>query len=88
MKRVIAIFVLACICIGVYAQTPYDSFAPETSRPILEIKLRAGSCHCLVNNRKDCDYEKRKTIVKTDCAIYSVPYAMYKLHGADMPKLR
>lgn len=33
------------------------------------------------------NYEKRKTIVKTDRAIYSVPYAMYKLHGAVMPKL-
>ena len=40
-----------------------------------------------VNNRKDCDYEKRKTIVKTDRAIYSVPYTKNKLHGADMPKL-
>ena len=37
MKRVIAILVLACICIGVYTQTPYDSFAPGTSRPILDM---------------------------------------------------
>ena len=33
-------------------------------------------------------YEKYKTIGKTYYTISGVPYAMYKLHGADMPKLR
>lgn len=42
MKHIISILLIACICIGVYAQTPYDSFAPETSRPLLDIGVVAS----------------------------------------------
>ena len=35
MKHHLFIFFTACICMCATAQTPYDSFAPETSRPIL-----------------------------------------------------
>ena len=37
MKHLLSILFLACVCAGSFAQTPYDSFAPETSRPILEL---------------------------------------------------
>ena len=34
--RVILFFIF-CTCINIYAQTPYDSFSPATSRPILDV---------------------------------------------------
>ena len=34
-KHISSILLVVCICIFAHAQTPYDSFAPETSRPIL-----------------------------------------------------
>ena len=37
MRHIISILLLACISLSSYAQTPYDSFAPETSRPVLEL---------------------------------------------------
>ena len=37
MKRVLFILI-ECVCLSAFAQTPYDSFAPETSRPILGIE--------------------------------------------------
>ena len=37
MKHLLSILFLACVCVGSFAQTPYDSFAPETSRPMLEL---------------------------------------------------
>ena len=37
MKHILSILLLACISLSSYAQTPYDSFAPETSRPVLEL---------------------------------------------------
>ena len=37
MKHLLSILLIACVCVGSFAQTPYDSFAPETSRPMLEL---------------------------------------------------
>lgn len=37
MKHLLSILLTACVCVGSFAQTPYDSFAPETSRPMLEL---------------------------------------------------
>ena len=31
------LFFIFCTCINIYAQTPYDSFSPATSRPILDV---------------------------------------------------
>ena len=31
------LFFIFCTCINIYAQTPYDAFAPEVSRPILDV---------------------------------------------------
>ena len=37
MKHLLSILLIACVCVGSFAQTPYESFAPETSRPMLEL---------------------------------------------------
>ena len=37
MKRHLSILLLCCIYSHIYAQTPYDSFSPATSRPILDV---------------------------------------------------
>lgn len=45
MKHIISIILFACICISAHAQTPYDSFAPETSRPILDMGADVCDSH-------------------------------------------
>lgn len=46
------LFIIACACVNkLYAQTPYDSFAPETSRPMLgiaETESQTDSILCAV----------------------------------------
>jgi hypothetical protein len=37
MKRLLSILLLFCVYSHLYAQTPYDAFAPEVSRPILDV---------------------------------------------------
>ena len=37
MKRILSILLLFCVYSYIYAQTPYDSFSPETSCPILDV---------------------------------------------------
>ena len=37
MNRLLSILFLCCIYSHLYAQTPYDSFSPATSRPILDV---------------------------------------------------
>ena len=37
MNRLLSILFLCCIYSHLYAQTPYDAFAPEVSRPILDV---------------------------------------------------
>ena len=37
MNRLLSILLLFCVYSHVYAQTPYDSFSPATSRPILDV---------------------------------------------------
>ena len=37
MKRLLSILLLCCVYSHLYAQTPYDAFAPEVSRPILDV---------------------------------------------------
>ena len=37
MNRLLSILLLCCIYSHVYAQTPYDAFALEVSRPILDV---------------------------------------------------
>ena len=37
MNRLLSILLLCCIYSHLYAQTPYDSFSPATSRPILDV---------------------------------------------------
>ena len=37
MNRLLSILLLCCVYSHVYAQTPYDSFSPATSRPILDV---------------------------------------------------
>ena len=37
MKRLLSILFLFCVYSHVYAQTPYDAFAPEMSRPISDV---------------------------------------------------
>ena len=38
MKHLLPILFLACVCVGSFAQTPFDSFAPEVSKPMLELR--------------------------------------------------
>ena len=37
-KHISSILLVVCICIFAQAQTPYDSFAPHISRPILDVE--------------------------------------------------
>ena len=37
MNRLLSILLLCCVYSHLYAQTPYDSFSPATSRPILDV---------------------------------------------------
>ena len=37
MKRILSILLLFYVYSFIYAQTPYDSFSPETSCPILDV---------------------------------------------------
>ena len=37
MNRLLSILLLFCVYSHLYAQTPYDSFSPATSRPILDV---------------------------------------------------
>ena len=37
MNRLLSLLLLCCIYSHLYAQTPYDSFSPATSRPILDV---------------------------------------------------
>ena len=37
MNRHLSILLLCCVYSHLYAQTPYDSFSPATSRPILDV---------------------------------------------------
>ena len=37
MNRLLSILLLYCVYSHLYAQTPYDSFSPATSRPILDV---------------------------------------------------
>ena len=37
MNRFLSILFLFCVYSHLYAQTPYDSFSPATSRPILDV---------------------------------------------------
>ncbi len=37
MNRLLSILLLFCVYSHLYAQTPYDAFAPEMSRPILDV---------------------------------------------------
>lgn len=37
MNRLLSILLLCCVYSHLYAQTPYDAFAPEVSRPILDV---------------------------------------------------
>ena len=39
MRRLIYIFLFVYARMGVHAQTPFDSFSPETSRPMLELEV-------------------------------------------------
>lgn len=50
----ILLVVFSVLCIPANAQTPYDSFAPETSRPMLEIektKSQTDSIPCVIVTR-------------------------------------
>ena len=37
MNHLLSILLLFCVYSHLYAQTPYDAFAPEVSRPILDV---------------------------------------------------
>ena len=37
MNRLLSLLLLFCVYSHLYAQTPYDSFSPATSRPILDV---------------------------------------------------
>ena len=52
MKHLLIILFTACICMCATAQTPYDSFAPETSRPILDMEA-LSEMHTLSHQSPD-----------------------------------
>ena len=45
MNRLLSILLLCCIYSHLYAQTPYDSLSPATSRPILDVVQNLDAYH-------------------------------------------